>query len=125
MKIGELSEKSGLSRDTIRFYERNGLITSRASESATNNYRDYPDDSGKLLDFFQQARQAGMSIADLRGFVEAAAGSCAPEAARAVIQDKIDELTARATQIETVIAFLTRTLGEMDAGSETAPHHAK
>lgn len=110
MRIGELAERSGLSRDTIRFYERNGLITSRASQSPTNNYRDYPDDSLRLLDFFTHAREAGMSIADLRGFVEAAQGSCAPEAARAVIRDKIEELTARAAQIETVVAFLTRTL---------------
>jgi len=114
MRIGELAEKSGLSRDTIRFYERNGLIASRASKSATNNYRDYPDDSLTLLAFFTQAREAGMSVADLRRFVEAAAGSCTPDTARAVIRDKIDELTARAAQIDTVLAFLNRTLKEID-----------
>lgn len=114
MRIGELAKKSGLSRDTIRFYERNGLITSRASESATNNYRDYPEESLQFLEFLTQAREAGMSVADLRGFVTAVQGRCTPEAAKAMIEDKIDELTARAAQIETVVAFLSRTLQKID-----------
>ncbi|HHS94881.1 MAG TPA: MerR family transcriptional regulator [Rhodobacterales bacterium] len=114
MRIGELAEKSGLSRDTIRFYERNGLIASRPGESATNNYRDYPKENLRALAFFTMARDAGMSIADLRSIVEAMGEGCAPEAGRAVIQRKIDEMTARAAQIETVVAFLTRTLDSLD-----------
>lgn len=120
MRIGELAEKSGLSRDTIRFYERNGLIASRSGESATNNYRDYPEESLRALEFFTQAREAGMSIADLRGFVAATGGGCTPQDARAVIQQKIDEMTARAAQIETVVALLTRTLAELDGPAAEA-----
>ncbi|MGH1578671.1 MerR family transcriptional regulator [Planktotalea sp.] len=106
MRIGELAEKSGVSRDTIRFYERNGLITSTAGESATNNYRDYPEDSLIWLRFFNGAREAGMSVADLRSIVEAVAGSCDQDHARKVVQQKIAELKERAKQIETVVEFL-------------------
>lgn len=35
MRIGELAQKSGVSRDTIRFYERNGLIASTVEDSET------------------------------------------------------------------------------------------
>lgn len=110
MRIGELSEKSGVSRDTIRFYERNGLITSQQSESATNNYREYREDSLTWLAFLSGAREAGMSIADLRGIVEAIAGSCDRDVAREVIAQKIAELKDRSRQIEQVVGFLEKAL---------------
>lgn len=114
MRIGELAQKSGVSRDTIRFYERNGLITSTVGDSETNSYRKYEEDCLVWLRFFAGAREAGMSVADLRSIVEATAKSCDRDVARAVVQRKIDELKERADQIGKVIRFLENTL----SGSE-------
>ncbi len=69
MRIGELARRSNLSRDTIRFYERNGLIRSAPSQSRTNSYRDYPDDTLDTLAVIRQAQHAGFSIADLAIFL--------------------------------------------------------
>ena len=107
MKIGELSEKSGVTRDTIRFYERNGLLKSQPGESATNNYRDYPEENLLRLEFVSQAREAGMSIADLKDIVDTMEGSCDLEVARKVIAEKIEELKDREKQIQGVIRFLS------------------
>ncbi len=112
MRIGELAERSGVSRDTIRFYERNGLIASVAGESATNNYRDYPEDNLERLAFYTRARDAGMSIADLRGVLEAMAGSCDEATAREVLRAKANELKARMEQIRRVVEFLEQALGD-------------
>ncbi|WP_341863283.1 MerR family transcriptional regulator [Gymnodinialimonas sp. 57CJ19] len=114
MRIGELAQKSGVSRDTIRFYERNGLLTSTVEDSETNSYRNYRDDCLVWLQFFTGARDAGVSVADLRSIVEATAESCDREVARGVIQHKIEELKERADQIGQVIGFLENTL----SGSE-------
>ena len=43
MLIGELSKSSGLTRDTIRFYEKQGLITLGRRERRVNNYKEYPN----------------------------------------------------------------------------------
>ncbi len=110
MRIGELAEKSGLSRDTLRFYERNGLIASTAGNSTTNNYREYREDSLLRLHFITGAREAGMSVADLRSIFDAIAGSCDREAARVVVAEKILELKTRAKQIEEVVEFLESAL---------------
>ncbi|MGR3714589.1 MAG: MerR family transcriptional regulator [Shimia sp.] len=110
MRIGELSEKSGVSRDTIRFYERNGLISSAEGKSTTNNYREYPEDCLVLLNFFTGAREAGMSVADLRSIVEALAGSCDHDVARSVMRKKISELKARSKQIDEAIVFLEKAI---------------
>ena len=43
MLIGELSKLSGFSRDTIRFYEKNGLIAVGRRERRFNNYKEYSE----------------------------------------------------------------------------------
>lgn len=106
MRIGELSDRSGLSRDTIRFYERNGLLTSAPGQSKTNNYKDYPEDTLFKLAFYSKAREAGMSIADLRGIMDTLDGSCDPAVGKKVISEKIVELKERAEQIQSVVGFL-------------------
>ncbi len=112
MRIGELSERSGISRDTIRFYERNGLISSESGGSDTNNYRNYPDDNLVKLGFYTKARSAGISIADLRDIMAAIAGRCDAQVAKTVIRGKIAELRDRADQIGKVVEFLEEAVAE-------------
>lgn len=110
MRIGELATRSGLTRDTIRFYERNGLISSSPSESATNSYRDYPEEALTWLVFLTGAREAGLSIADLRDIARAVSGSCDRALGRRVLARKLDDLAVRAAQIERSADYLRRTL---------------
>ena len=65
MRIGELSKQSGLSRDTIRFYERRGLIASVPETGGSNSYRDYPDDLLAALAWIKEAQDAGLTLDDL------------------------------------------------------------
>lgn len=69
MRIGALAKKTGLSRDTIRFYERHGLIHSHASTDPANSYRDYPDEMVEQLEMIGAAREAGLSVADLASLI--------------------------------------------------------
>ena len=69
MRIGELAKRSGLSRDTIRFYERAGLVRSEPETGGSNSYRDYSDETLLTLDIIADAQAAGMSIADLTMFL--------------------------------------------------------
>ena len=43
MLIGELSQRTNLSRDTIRFYEKQGIISVSRKERRDNNYKEYSD----------------------------------------------------------------------------------
>jgi len=110
MRIGELSERAGVSRDTIRFYERNGLIYSGAGQSPTNNYRDYAEENVRWLGFVLGAREAGMSVADLKDIFEATGGGCDIATARKVVEAKIDELHQRGDQIQKAIQYLRSAL---------------
>ena len=49
MLIGEICKKTELSRDTIRFYEKKGLIKVKQTESEFNNYKDYTEQNLRRL----------------------------------------------------------------------------
>ena len=70
MRIGELAHRSGLSRDTIRFYERRGLIGSAAEPGAANNYRAYPESTLLTLEWIAEAQAAGLTLDDLQTLMQ-------------------------------------------------------
>ena len=57
MKIGQLADKTGLSIQTIRFYERKALLA--APQRTQSNYRLYSDEALKQLLFIKQCRALG------------------------------------------------------------------
>jgi len=66
-KIGELAARCGVSRDTIRFYEREGLLPRPQRTPAL--YRVYGnEDEGRLL-FIRQAQALGLTLGDIRELV--------------------------------------------------------
>jgi DNA-binding transcriptional MerR regulator len=49
MRIGELARQVGISTQTIRYYERQGLMGAFPSQRSQSNYRMYPEDSIERL----------------------------------------------------------------------------
>jgi len=93
MRIGELAKRADVSRDTIRFYERHGLIRSKPGESETNSYRDYPEETILTLELVRDAQAAGFTIAELLLFIRHLEASADPEFdADKFLDRKIEEL---------------------------------
>jgi MerR family transcriptional regulator, copper efflux regulator len=70
MLINELSAKSGISKHTIRFYEKSGLITGqRLNENKTNNYLLYHQDSLDKLDLITEAKSAGFTLLEIKQLI--------------------------------------------------------
>ncbi len=65
MLIGELSKASGLSRDTIRFYEKNGLIAVGKKERRFNNYKEYSEETLKRLLSIKQLKGFGFTLNEI------------------------------------------------------------
>ncbi len=70
MKIGELARVTGTKPETIRFYEKIGLL--RAPERTGGNYRDYGADDQDRLAFIRHARGLGFEIVDVRSLLSLA-----------------------------------------------------
>ncbi|QEM68287.1 Cd(II)/Pb(II)-responsive transcriptional regulator [Geobacter sp. FeAm09] len=64
MKIGELAQRSACKVETVRFYEREGLLEQPAREG--NGYRNYTDAHVTQLNFIRHCRSLGMGLPDVR-----------------------------------------------------------
>ena len=64
MRIGDLAESTGTAVETIRFYERQGLIP--AAQRADNNYRVYTAAHAERLAFIRQCRSLDMTLDEVR-----------------------------------------------------------
>lgn len=67
MLIGELSKISTLSRDTIRFYEKSGLL--QGGQKRENNYNDYGSDMVERLALIQSLKLLGFTLHEIKDFV--------------------------------------------------------
>ncbi|NEX59912.1 Cd(II)/Pb(II)-responsive transcriptional regulator [Noviherbaspirillum galbum] len=64
MRIGELAKRAGTDVETVRYYERSGLIKEPARNTA--GYRAYREDQLERLQFIRHCRSLQMSLADIR-----------------------------------------------------------
>ena len=67
LTIGKIAALAGVSADTIRYYERLGLLP-KALRSAAG-YRQYPDGAVTRLALVRNAQQFGFSLRDIAGFL--------------------------------------------------------
>ena len=68
MKIGELAERSDCLVETIRYYERIGLLA--APERLTNNYRAYNEQHAERLLFIRHCRALDMTLDEIRTLLD-------------------------------------------------------
>lgn len=99
MWIGELADRSGISADTIRYYERVGVLPE--PDRTPGGFRVYGDSAVDRLDFVERARSLGLTldeIAEIVGMVEEGVEPCEHVRDRlrqrlAEVEERIDELT--------------------------------
>lgn len=68
MKIGELSRATGTNVETIRYYERIGLLPEPARTAG--NYRSYGTDHRARLVFVRHSRELGFTIEEIRSLID-------------------------------------------------------
>ncbi|MBK4734685.1 Cd(II)/Pb(II)-responsive transcriptional regulator [Noviherbaspirillum pedocola] len=64
MRIGELAKRAGTDVETVRYYERSGLLDEPARNAA--GYREYKEEHQERLQFIRHCRSLQMSLADIR-----------------------------------------------------------
>jgi DNA-binding transcriptional MerR regulator len=112
MQIGEIAEATGLSRDTLRFYEKRGLLRARRS---ANGYRDYPTEAVDLLRYIRLAQTLGFTLAEIEAdlplLAQPGAEVTAPQL-RAALERKLADIDQRINGLQTLRGELARRLGE-------------
>ena len=70
MLIGELSRRAKLSRDTIRYYEKRGLIKADPPASEFNNYKQYSEAILRRLLLIKESKSYGFSLKEIGELLE-------------------------------------------------------
>lgn len=68
LTIGKVAKKAGVNLETIRYYERQGLISKpsrRQSEGGFLGYRHYPAETVKRIQFIRHAKELGFSLKEI------------------------------------------------------------
>ncbi len=105
MQISEVSEKYDLSPDTLRYYERIGLLPPvRRSKSGL---RDYSENDLNWIDFIKCMRRAGLPVEQLARYVELFPQGDATVAARKrILQDQREQIAERIAELQQTLAML-------------------
>lgn len=77
MRIGELSERSGVSRRSLRYWEQQGLLR---SQRLSNGYREYSSDAVQTVDAIRSLLDVGLPTAVIRTILPCT-GEDGPQAA--------------------------------------------
>jgi MerR family mercuric resistance operon transcriptional regulator len=100
MTIGKLAKQSGVGVETIRFYERKGLIEKPPRRES--GYRQYPDETVRRVLFIKRAKALGFTLREIK---ELLALRIRPEA---TCGDVLHQAEAKIADIEERIMTLQR-----------------
>ena len=109
MRIGEVADQARVTVDTVRYYERRGLLT--RAERSPSGYRDFDAAAVERLDLIRRLQGIGLTIAEIRdalGAHDIGGATCDSErwrieAVRERVDTKISELTALRVRVDAVL----------------------
>lgn len=116
MKIGELGQATATKVETVRYYEKIGLLPPPARTAA--NYRAYGADHLARLSFIRRARDLGFTLEAVRELLTLAddkAQSC--EAVDVIARAHLTEIDRKVADLQALRAELARTLGSCSHGT--------
>ena len=115
MLIGELSQKTGFSKDTIRFYEKVGLISASHRQAGTRQYKEYSPETVDRLSMISQGKRLGFSLREIKQLLdEWGEGEISKQDQIQVIEQKIEEITEKTKQLDAIKLYLTAKITKLN-----------
>lgn len=101
LTIGRLAKATGVGIDTVRYYERNGLLPEPPRQ--LSGYRAYREEDVQRLRFIRRAKQLGFSLEEIRGLLELSAqNEQGVPGVHATAAARLAELDARINELQRV-----------------------
>lgn len=101
MLIGELSKRTGLTKDTIRFYEKQRLIPEARKLRPFNNYKEYTEETLRRLMMIKKIKSFGFTLnesAGLLDMVEMNTATCDKVAEK--VAEKVEMIELKIRELE-------------------------
>ena len=112
MRIGELSERTGIAASRIRFYETHEVLPKPTR--GANGYREYPDTTVKTLSLIDGAQRLGFSLSEIRDCLGEAAPNFPSRAAMVdALRRKLWDIDQHMKEVKARRAQIVKLLKEM------------
>lgn len=120
MKIGQVAERAAVNIDTVRYYERRGLLPE--PERRPSGYRDYSDETVPLIRFIKRAQELGFSLKEIEDLISLRAGGNGRRRGdvRGLAEAKILDIDQKLVRLQAMRSALLRLL-ESCANSRGQP----
>ena len=115
MTIGVLARGAGVNIETIRYYQRRGLIGT--PRKPLGGVRRYAADTLAQLRFIKRAQQLGFTLKEIGDLLELGAGACAQT--RVLAEAHLTDIEKRLHDLQAMRRTLTRLIQACRAGRET------
>ena len=109
MRVGEVAERAGVNVETLRYYERRGLLP--APDRTPSGHRRYDEETVRFLRAIKEAQAVGFTLAEIAEYLRAARRSSPSEALRVRMAAKIDQIDARIAALRRMRDELARVVG--------------
>ncbi len=109
MRAGEVARRAGVNVETLRYYERRGLLPE--PDRTPSGHRHYDEDAVRFLRAIKEAQAIGFTLAEIEEYLRVARSGPASEALRTRAAAKIDEIDARIASLRRMRDELARIVG--------------
>lgn len=120
LTIGQVAHRSGVAIETVRFYEREGLLAK--PERSASGYRQFDEEAIVRLQFIQRAKELGFTLNEIKELLSLRVdpdSSCEDVRARAEVKiADIEEKIRTLQRMKKALVRLTQKCSEKGGGSE-------
>jgi MerR family mercuric resistance operon transcriptional regulator len=116
MRRGELAQRSGCNIETVRFYEKRGLL--HAPPRTAGGHRDYAPEHLRRLTFIRRSRELGFTIGEVRGLLGLVDGgdwTCAE--VRAMTLEHLADVRRKIADLQKLAGILEDMAAQCDGGA--------
>jgi MerR family transcriptional regulator, copper efflux regulator len=122
LKIGEVAKLMGVSIETLRFYERSGLLDVPVRTEA--GYRLYSTQTLTTLEFIKRAQMLGFSLVEIKRIKdESRAGTSPCSEVREIVRARLTEIDERLKQMRRYRKALAQTLQQWEEQGHADGHY--
>ena len=117
MLISELAQRTGLSMDTIRFYEKQGLLDDTHYERTANNYRHYSEAAVQRLELVKMGQLTGFTLSEMRQAIRAwETDELSPAEKEQYLCVKLEEIEQKIQILSTMRSLITHKIEQLHQG---------
>jgi MerR family copper efflux transcriptional regulator len=111
LRIGELAKAADVGVETVRFYERKGLL--EVPQRKASGYRQYDEETVQVLQFIRRAKELGFTLKEIKSLLELRSDVSSPRAeVKQQAEKKVGEIDVKIAQLQRMRNGLMSLVGQ-------------